>query len=100
MLALHNAGAAPVVNDHVSSAGRAFPARSLTRGSAAPPLTVAVYVVNPASCTAGSKLFAGSGSRNIFVLMAAGSIASLKEAVTLAARTTPAAPASGETNVT
>src|SRR5438034_6683084 len=34
-----------VVNDHVKSLASALPAESFTRGSVAPPCTVAVYVV-------------------------------------------------------
>src|SRR4051812_25293920 len=34
----------PLVNDHVRLAASALPATSFTRGSVAPPLTVAVYV--------------------------------------------------------
>jgi hypothetical protein len=38
-------GVASTVNDHVRLAANALPARSFTRGSVAPPFTVAVYFV-------------------------------------------------------
>src|SRR5262245_47773234 len=48
--------AAIVVNDHVTSAARALPARSFTRGSAPPPLTLAVYVTPAARDTVGCSV--------------------------------------------
>jgi len=41
------------VNDQLKFAARALPARSFARGSVAPPLTVAVYVVELASAADG-----------------------------------------------
>ena len=109
--ALHGFAAA-VVNDQVTLAASALPATSFTRGSVAPPRTVAVYVVAAASGLLGVNVavsvaavyvtvaaitaFAGSRSSNVLAPTVAGSIASLNVAVTVVATATPVAPMAGE----
>src|SRR4249920_1478523 len=53
---LTGGGGAAVVNDQIMLVASALPAASLTRGSLAPPLTVAVYVVEVASAADGCSV--------------------------------------------
>src|SRR5438128_7900925 len=109
-------GAAAVVNDQVKFAASALPATSFARGSAVPPLTVAVYVFEnaspkfgvsvavgvspPTDTEAATRAPVGSRSSNVVVLTVAGSIISLNVAVTLVETATPIAPPAGVTELT
>jgi hypothetical protein len=52
----HVCGGGMVVNDHAKLAASGLPARSFTRGSARPPLTIAVYMAELASVPTGRRI--------------------------------------------
>jgi hypothetical protein len=109
-----NNGTGVVVKLHVTSAARALPAKSFTRGSVLPPLTLTVYVTRgarstfgfsaaekdpPKNTVAGTKAFDGSRSSIVEVFTVEGSIDSLKFTTTFVS-TVAVAPAAGENEAT